>query len=307
MKIILKNQKGIALALVIGAVAVLGLLAYLGSSVYTSIMGGMQRTNMVVQSSQLLTQSAYILATETTKNASGIPVATTLLTDSSGPVGGGFIPTTSASPKVDSFGTKLGYCTNTATTQADPVFVIISAGPNKKFSTNCADALIGKFSDDDNIVVKSVANILQGVGGTVYFGDPVTNVAALGTLTSPKIGEMRVVLSDGSAWVNKTGVAGSSNWLQIGGSASLAGKIIIPLYLDSNSNNPIACPSTWSDLGIGQIGTFYRRSCLPPPTQVCSNLILESTTTPAACPTDWTDLGNSAVGTGSKRACIKCS
>lgn len=211
----LKKQKGIALALILSGIASLSVITYLGSSVYLTIFGGIQKTNLVVQSSHILTQSAYTLSTEFTKNSYGIPLATNFLLNSFSPIGGGIIPSNSAAGKVDSYGSYIGYCIGNATKQGDPVFAVISAGPNKMFNTTCTQALLGSFSGDDKVIIRSVANILQGVGGTVYFGDPVPSSSDLGNLTISKLGEIRVVLNNGSIWVNKTGDIGMSYWNQI--------------------------------------------------------------------------------------------
>lgn len=208
-----KQQAGLTMAILLGAVILLGVLAYIGSTVYTTIISGNQRANLTIMSSQSLTQAAFILTSETTRNASGIPVATAFSTGTTVPTNGGLIPTTSAAPKTDSWGSNIGYCTQAATNQSDPVFAVLSAGPNKVFNTTCDQALTGVTIGDDKVIVKSVANILQGVGGTVYYGDPVATSNDLSNLAAVPPGQIRVVTSDGSAWVNKTGAAGT--WTQL--------------------------------------------------------------------------------------------
>jgi hypothetical protein len=247
----LKKQKGSALALILGSIVVLGVIGYIGSTIYTSIIGGMQRTNLVVQTSQTITQAMYTLTTETTRNGSGIPVATPFFSAAPSPVGGGQIPASSAAPKSDSFGTVLGYCTNNAAIQSDPVFAVISAGSNKQFDTTCAQALTGVTIGDDKILMRTVANILQGVGGTVYFGDPVSQITTLGGLNPVKAGEFRVVTADGSAWTNKTGTPGQANWSLVGsaGGSSFAddiGLIVQASYPTFNVNNPKFLPADGS-------------------------------------------------------------
>ena len=212
-----RNEKGSAMALILGAIVILGLIGYLGSTIYTSIIGGMQKTNLVVQSSQSLTQAAYTLTTETSRSVSGIPVAMAFTAATFAPNGGGQIPPTSAAPKTDAFGSPLGYCTNNAIGQGDPVFAVISAGSDKTFQTTCAQALTNGFLGDDKILMRNVANIIGGVGGTVYFGDPVALVTDLASLSVVKPGEFRVVTADATAWVNKTGTPGQANWTQVGG------------------------------------------------------------------------------------------
>ena len=136
------------------------------------------------------------------------------------PVGGGLIPTTVGATKVDPWGTKYGYCvwdygtttlnsacqqttsgTNmrlagSATDTTTPVVAIISAGPDRQFTTTCrsyatADAnsngslndsgdlpLVGKASpnDDDIIVAYSYTQAAAATGGlwSLKSGDPAT-------------------------------------------------------------------------------------------------------------------------------------
>jgi hypothetical protein len=215
------KQKGFSVIIVISAIMILGVIGYMGSTVISSIVTGNQRTSLFTQASETLTQAAFILTTETTRNGSGIPVAATFLVGSGSPTGGGFIPTASAAPKVDAFGTNIGYCTNNAVGQADPVFAVISAGYNKVFNTTCTQALNNSFVGDDRIIMNNVSKILQGVGGTVYFGDPVATSTDLGNLTAAalKPGQLRIVLSDGSVWVNRTGAVGAENWNIINGAS----------------------------------------------------------------------------------------
>jgi type II secretory pathway pseudopilin PulG len=208
-----QHQHGGIVGIILVALVVVGILSYLGSTAFSVIVGGNQRINLSTQSSQTLTQAAYTLVTEARYNASGIPVA---LAYASGDInGGGSIPSNSAAPKIDSFGSSIGYCTNNASLQSEPVFAVVSAGRDKTFNTTCAQALLNNFQGDDKVIVKSVANIMQGVGGTVYFGDPVNTVSDLGLLANVKPGQMRTVLSDGSVWTNPTGSVGESSWVKV--------------------------------------------------------------------------------------------
>lgn len=228
MKNSLKNkQTGGILAIVLSSIVVLGVIAFVASTMYTGLIGGMQKTTLVSSSSTTLLQAAYTLTNETTRNASGIPVATAYLSSTPSPSGGGQIPASSAAPKVDSFGNVIGYCTsNSATLQSDPVFAIISSGSNKVFDTTCSQALSGIAIGDDKVIMKTVANIMQGVGGTIFYGDPVTISANLGTLSPVHVGEMRVALADSSVWINPTGTSGIANWVQVGGISGISSPFI---------------------------------------------------------------------------------
>lgn len=221
-----RNQQGLTMAILLAAIIILGILAYIGSTVYTSIVSGNQRANLTIMSSQALQQGAFILTSETTRNASGIPVASAFGAGNPVPTDGGIIPLTSAAPKVDAWGTNIGYCVKAAASQIDPVFAVISAGPNKTFNTTCEQAFANTLIGDDKVIVKTVASILQGVGGTVYYGDPVTNQADLGNLAAVSPGQIRVVISDGSVWINKTGAVGLTNWVML----TTAGNDTIPIY-----------------------------------------------------------------------------
>lgn len=210
-----KKQHGGVFLVVFGALAVIATIGYIGTTIYTSVIGGMQKTTLVVQSSTSLTQAAYTLTTEVSRDSSGNPVALSYTTGTTNPVGGGVIPNNSAAPKTDSFNNAIGYCTGSGSSASSPVFAVISSGSNKVFDTTCAQALAGSSYGDDKIVVRTVSNILQGVGGTVYYGDPVPNITDLGNLAIVRPGQLRLVLADGSLWTNITGVSGQSNWTRV--------------------------------------------------------------------------------------------
>lgn len=305
-KISLKQQHGFAYAFIFGAMAILALVAYLGSTVYTAILGGNQKTSLITQNSIILTQSSYIIITETTKNASGIPIAKPFLANSFSPTSGGIIPTSSASPKIDAFGSLIGYCVNSnPSSQSDAVFSIISAGPDKIFNTNCTQALANTVFGDDKIITKTVANILQGVGGTVYFGDPVPTVTSLSNLSTVNPGQLRIVLEDNSIWINPTGAIGVASWKKAvanpdsGGSTGTNPSVMYLVGMPNyNSNIPAACPSTWTEVGYKPYdfnfnGTqvIYKRTCTN--SSVYSVLYLDGLpdygagNTPEGCPTNW--------------------
>lgn len=210
-----KKQRGGIFLVVFGALAIIATIGYIGTTVYTSVVGGMQKTTLVVQSSSSLTQAAYTLTTEVGRDASGNPVPLSYTTGTINPVGGGVIPNNSAAPKTDSFSNSIGYCTGSGTSPSSPVFAIISAGTNKAFDTTCNQALAGTSFGDDKVIVRTVSNILQGVGGTVYYGDPVANISDLGNLAAVRPGHIRLVLSEGSLWTNITGLSGLSNWTRV--------------------------------------------------------------------------------------------
>jgi hypothetical protein len=216
------RQEGNVLLMVLAGMAAIATLAIMGSTLYSTVISGNQRSSLISSTSQILTQAAYSLTTETNR-AGSFPVATAPAgwsgtRPSTAPAIGtaaavGLITATSTAPKVDAWGNNIAYCTFTAVAMASPVFAVISAGPNGAFNTTCTQALAGTAGDDDGVRFKTAANITQGVGGTVYYGDPVANVAALATLTSPKAGEQRYAIAEKLLYINPTGTAGAANWV----------------------------------------------------------------------------------------------
>ncbi|MEB0135321.1 tail fiber domain-containing protein [Actimicrobium sp. CCC2.4] len=142
-----------------------------------------------------------------------------------GPAGGGLVPTGLGAPISDGYGGKLGYCAwdngsitgsanrlnGSASDTGAVTFAVVSAGLDGVFNRSCAQIASGAVTTDDDFVVSyNTAQIRQGVGGTVYFGDPVADMTALGLLTSGiKDGELRLVKSDNTLW--RWNTAGS-NW-----------------------------------------------------------------------------------------------
>jgi hypothetical protein len=135
----------------------------------------------------------------------------------SGPTGGGLIPTGLGAPINDGYGAKLGYCAwdngsvmsggnrlnGSATNTGAVTFAVVSAGLDGVFNRTCAQIASGAATTDDDFVVSvSTAQIRQGVGGTVYFADPVADMTALGLLNSASqtVGAMRLVKSDNTLW-----------------------------------------------------------------------------------------------------------
>jgi len=154
-----------------------------------------------------------------------------MVTASPAPTGGGQLPANIGAPLSDAWGTPLGYCSwdngtinssagringDNPGTQSSVVFAIISAGPNKTFETTCAQARVGNVQGDDGIRYVTVAQINQGVGGTIYYGDPVADMTALNNLNTATIpaGQTRLVESsntyytwNGSSWVQASGAS----------------------------------------------------------------------------------------------------
>ena len=260
-------QRGSVLLLVLAGIAGLAVMAVIGSTLLGTMVSGNQRYNISINTGQILTQAAYTITTEANTAGSypvaAAPTAWSGTNPSSAPGQGsanavGLVTAASAAPKVDAWGSNIGYCTYTATSQSSPVFAVISAGPDKVFQTTCTQAFAGTPQGDDGVRFKTAANVLQGVGGTVYFGDPVANLAALGALTTAHVGEMRVVLDSG-AYFNQTGTPGAGNWIALGAASG----VVPPPPCASGSGygaQGMACPSiagaapTDASCGAGWVG-----------------------------------------------------
>lgn len=234
----LKHQRGSILTLVLLGLLAAGALASIAYGSYFQITRGTQDTAMRTHSGALLTQAAYTLATEASDtDADGVaepPPGLVSLSD------GWEIPTTSGAPKADAWGVALKYCpwdnggTNSSAGRLSGIsgpdpsaiqFALVSAGPDKSFSTSCAQARTGTASGDDGVRNMSVSQLNQGVGGTYFYGDPVSSVAALPPSGSPA-GMMRVAkdtqipyLWNGSAWQPLNAGA----WLVVTAGASCTG------------------------------------------------------------------------------------
>lgn len=210
-----RSQTGSLLALVMLGLAAVAVLATIAYGSYYQIARGTQDTITRAQSAALLTQAAYTLVTEAAAvgdiDSDGItePAAGSTV------LGDGFdVPATSGAPKTDAWGSNFLYCpwdngsTNASAGRLSGIntsdqnnlqFALVSAGPDKVFSTTCATLLAQSVArtpavagGDDGVRSMSVAQVKQGVGGTYYYGDPVPSVVYLPSGTRP--GELRIAL-----------------------------------------------------------------------------------------------------------------
>ncbi|MEY4593361.1 MAG: hypothetical protein RIR18_2256 [Pseudomonadota bacterium] len=174
------SQSGSVLAFVLMGLVVVGALSTLAYSTYFQIARGTQDTAMRAQSSLLLTQAAYALASEASDtDADGIAEPTVgLVAHSTGE--GWNVPATSGAPKTDAWGTTIKYCpwdngaTNasvgrfTGVSSALPAsiqLIVISAGPDKTFNTTCVQAVAGIVNGDDGTRTLTVTQMNLAVGG----------------------------------------------------------------------------------------------------------------------------------------------
>jgi hypothetical protein len=221
-----RQQQGSILTLVLLGILAVGVLATLAYGSYYQIARGTLDTVNRANSSALLTQAAYTLATEARDaDADGIAEPPAGLEVSSGIFE---VPASSGAPKMDAWGSPLRYCPwdnsslNGTTTSSDKrlqgiypalptsvQFALVSAGPDKILNTSCEQAKTGA-QGDDGVRVMTVAQMNQGVGGTYFYGDPVANLAVLTALSTTGIppGMMRVTLDtripylwNGTSWL----------------------------------------------------------------------------------------------------------
>lgn len=239
------SQRGIGMAYAFAVLAILSVISVMGYSVYAGVTKSNSQSQNRTLSGNLLDLATAALSVESKDlDGDGQPEAPAMVAldgasncNGTGAAANCFIPATSAAPKSDAWGSPIRYCAwdhgavNTTTsriidgndnpaTQNSVVFALISAGPDKIFQTTCADAKAGTRKGDDGYRKMTVFLINKGNGGTVYFGDPVEDLAALNSLVpasgyTPQNGEQRILKSTGqvyywmgTAWANQVPVAG---------------------------------------------------------------------------------------------------
>ncbi|MDP3438075.1 MAG: hypothetical protein Q8R95_00585 [Azonexus sp.] len=232
-----RKQSGSILTLVLLGLLAAGVLATIAYGSYYQIARGVQDTVLKANASALLTQAAYALAAEagdTDSDGVAEPPA----------ANAGKIPASSGAPKSDAWGTAFLYCpwdngaVNSSAERIDgenPAqqtsiqFALVSAGPDKVFATDCAQAKTGlpAVGSDDGVRTRTVSQITQGVGGTYFYGDPVANKEALLLLTGSPVGMMRIAKDsnityswNGGAWVPLTAVAALVAGVTAGGNCN---------------------------------------------------------------------------------------
>ncbi|MFD2274148.1 hypothetical protein ACFS07_32595 [Undibacterium arcticum] len=129
-------------------------------------------------------QAVMSLATESSDIDGDGYIEAPVILAGTGPVGGGIIPLSSAAPKDDSYGVKLGYCswdngstnssvgriTGVVNGYSAPVFAVISAGIDNAFQTSCADIAAGTGAKgDDFLIAYSSTQLQMGTSGTLFF------------------------------------------------------------------------------------------------------------------------------------------
>lgn len=219
---LLKPQRGfVGAGLVIGLLMAAVLVGVLGSTALT-----ISRSSSAVQTrnstSQLAQQTLYALAQQvniTGGMTAAVPAAGSA-SQAHSSTGGFLVPDGTGGARQDSVGTPFAYCPydnknatpaagfvkgSTSPSGATPVLALIGAGPDRTFQTSCETARTTSAAaagSDDLVRVMNGQQIVQGTGGTRYFGDPVQEVADLDKITSASSGELRVVKSTGEVYVN---------------------------------------------------------------------------------------------------------
>lgn len=256
-----------------------GVLAY----TYLSIAKAGNTSQLRTQSGHLLQQAVYTLSTETTTatngyheaTAGGAPGAADYSssggTQAAGVTDGWVIPAASGAPKTDAWGSKFKFCPwdnlppgtstgrlvgDTTPSQTSVVFAVISAGSDKIIQTDCAHAKTNSPQGDDGLRLMTESQVNQGVGGTVYFGDPMTTSAIQALPASAtKPGQQRVAIDTGAVYVN-TGSSTTPVWNQVtggggggGGSGGLMAsdgykrQSLVPPSIAGFA--PSTCPAGW--------------------------------------------------------------
>lgn len=204
-----------------GGALLLSLMALAVSSVVIGVLVGQhvqqERSERIAQSREVLDKATVKLAGLT--NTSGTnPVAPASLAGPGAPTGGGFLPA-AVTPATDTFATAIGYCVGSPVVATDSVYAVISAGPDKAFQTTCAQALAGVRVGDDLVARTNVSQLYSGFSSASYHGATVQLESQLGSILSPRAGEIRVVSQTAAVYLDPDGTVG--NWQPLTGGAAI--------------------------------------------------------------------------------------
>ncbi len=201
------------------------------------------RSTRISQSREGLDKATVKLAGLTSTTTAN-PVAPAATAGAGAPAGGGFLPA-GVMPAVDAFATPLGYCVGSPSVANDPVYAVISAGPDKVFQTTCAQALAGVRVGDDLAQRVTVSQLYSGFSAVSYHGATVQLESQLGSILSPRAGEVRAVNQTGAVYLNPDGTVG--NWQPLTGSAAVVGLV-----------QNVAGERVWADGSYGATCKDYR-------------------------------------------------
>lgn len=201
------------------------------------------RSARIAQSREALDKAMVKLAGLTSTTAAN-PAAPAVTAGTGAPVGGGFLPV-GVTPATDAFASPLGYCVGNPSVANDPVYAVISAGPDKAFQTTCTQALAGVHGRDDQVARLTVSQLYSGFSAVSYHGATVQLESQLGSILAPRAGEIRAVNQTGAVYLNPDGTVG--NWQPLTGAAAVVGLV-----------QNVAGERVWSDGSYGTTCKEYR-------------------------------------------------
>jgi len=286
-----KRQRGLALIHALLVLAIAGTLTYLIAA------HSIQRAR-----SERLTATRAGLDRATVKLASKVdmtgtnPVPPATLAGAVVPTGGGLLPV-DVTPQVDAFGQAFGYCPGAPQVATDAVFAVVSTGPSKTFETTCAQALAGTRVGDDLVTRVNVSQLYSGFSSVTYYGSTVAKEAHLGSILSPRSGEVRAVVETGAMYVNATGQVGA--WTPLsGGGAAVVGLVqgVDGVRRWADGTYGLACKDYRYPLGLkvyrGTVGSGMYRIQPQPPLGATSDVYCDQVSSGGG----WTLVGRSASG-----------
>lgn len=266
-----KNNKGSAFTVLLGGVVLIGVLSFTAYRVISGPVASMVKTsNKRMTDLQFITTARMIIMdsvdNDSDCDSDGYVEPMEFTDNSEKPTGGGIVGTTTlGTPVVDVWGTSIGYCVwdvdtsdaagcggssqdrlqgdddlTTGTPDAQTVFAFVSAGPNKKFETTCAD-----HSNDSTVLVSSAAGSDDIIKKFSY--DDALKLS--GGLWSFKAGDMGTVQSDQGIFVGGSGLGTFSSNVTANGRIIAGGGIQIGTEADG-----AACSSA-SDEGTIRFNT----------------------------------------------------
>lgn len=213
----LKRQHGLAL------IHALLVLAISGAVTYLIAAHSIQRARSErLALSRSAVAKALVNVTALVDATGANPAAPAAVSGGTPPSGGGLLPV-AATPQTDGFGSALGYCVGSPSIATDPVYAVVSAGPNKTFETTCAQALAGNRAGDDLVSRVTVSQFFGGFSAVSYHGATVAKEANLGSILTPRPGEVRAVIETGALYVNASGQVGA--WTPLSGGAAVVGLV----------------------------------------------------------------------------------
>lgn len=264
------REKGVGVAYVLSAAAALSAVTVVAFSLVGSVLKPATNVSYIEATRAALSagMSAVGKAAGADTDSSPLPPAGLVVS------GDGYdIPVSTGAPQVDGWGVKLRYCPwdngltssagrisgDTAPTSSSILFALVSAGPDKSFSTTCAQVKVGTIGGDDIATWKTIGTYSRDGVGNPWLLDsvdcenastPTTDVSGAASGCSSSVSRLDLidtsVLKEGQQLlVRKSGklVAWQSGvWHQIGGSGT--GSYPAPDLFDFADLTEQACGAT---------------------------------------------------------------